>query len=335
MVSPKWKLVTSSLAAATLCFAPLAASAQVIPPEKPEATPPSIPSADIPPGNVQEEGSETPTPLLPASYWIGLACSPVGEALQAQLNLEAGQGLVIENVVPDAPAEKAGLKANDVLVRAGDKKLSSVADLADAVASTAGKVLPLAVIRGGKEVLIEVQPVTRPQVGEAQEFPGFPGFRPGMGLADFFRQGPGGNFSIIGPGLVLDAPLPDDLKITIEKKADGPRKIIVEKGEDRYEVTEDQLGELAAGIRPFVERLLGPPAPVLPPDVRDEEGRARLFRPGFRLFRNPDRQELKEENLEDKVEELSREIEQLRKALKKQKDEAPEGNGAPTAPQTF
>ncbi len=336
MVTSRWKLVSQGFLAAAICVAPTMLPAQDLAPpqEAPDPAPPAIPLTDLPPGALPNgERSEPRT----QAYWIGLSCRPVGEALQAQLNLKAGEGLVVESVMPGLPADQAGLKAHDVLLRAGEASLGSVADLATTVDASQGNQVALAVLRGGKEILVNVNPIVRTEAGGPQ--PGV-GREPWGNLLEFFRQGPGregASFQMLGPGLVFDNPLPDDLKITIEKKGEGPRKIIVEQGKDKFEVTEDQLGDLTAGVRPYVERLLGR-GPVVDEGLPLEEGnvrrRPRIFGPGF-PFRfgvplQPRVENPAPQNLEDEVDNLSRQVEELRRALDAQKEKqtlpAPEGN---------
>src|SRR5579864_8282548 len=62
-------------------------------------------------------------------YWLGLALTPADDTLRSHLNLSDGQGLVVTEVYPDAPAAKAGFKANDILLKVGDKTLEGLQDL--------------------------------------------------------------------------------------------------------------------------------------------------------------------------------------------------------------
>ena len=55
--------------------------------------------------------------------FLGLDVAPAPEALAAQLRLPEGQGLLVNFVAPDSPAEKAGLKQHDLLIRLDDQIL--------------------------------------------------------------------------------------------------------------------------------------------------------------------------------------------------------------------
>src|SRR5262249_34722499 len=58
---------------------------------------------------------------VPPDQRLGLHTSVVPPVLAAQLNLEKNTGLVIDRVDPRSPADMAGFKVNDLLVKVGDK----------------------------------------------------------------------------------------------------------------------------------------------------------------------------------------------------------------------
>lgn len=97
-------------------------------------------------------------------YWIGLACAPVGGELRDKLKLEKGNGLVIEQVLPDSPAAKAGLKSEDVIIAFGTRKLraaTSINQLAEVIAEAKGDVLKLEYLRQGERKTVEIRPAKR------------------------------------------------------------------------------------------------------------------------------------------------------------------------------
>lgn len=110
--------------------------------------------------------------LEPGKYWIGLLCVDAGEALREQLGLEAEVGLLVEAVTDEAPAKKAGVQKNDVLVsllvpsddpKAEPKPLKQVVELVEAVQKTEAKPLRLTLVRRGQKQTIEITPAERPQ----------------------------------------------------------------------------------------------------------------------------------------------------------------------------
>jgi S1-C subfamily serine protease len=84
--------------------------------------------------------------------------SPVSGALGAQLGLAEGFGLLVDEVVGDSPAGKAGLQRNDVLKLLNDQQLVDPNQLA-ALVRAAGKNadVSLTFFRAGKEQKINVQ----------------------------------------------------------------------------------------------------------------------------------------------------------------------------------
>lgn len=66
-------------------------------------------------------------------------------------------GVLVKSVAHDSPAEKAGLKAGDVIVKLGDAKVSSTRDIAAALrAALPDRGLPVTVVRSKKEIALSV-----------------------------------------------------------------------------------------------------------------------------------------------------------------------------------
>ncbi len=93
-------------------------------------------------------------PDLTGEYWIGLQVAVPDESQRKKLNVPndqpQDQGLIVQQVVPGTPGDKAGVKAGDLLMKLGDKPLKSLADAVDAVRDTKDSKLLLTFIRDGK-----------------------------------------------------------------------------------------------------------------------------------------------------------------------------------------
>jgi len=89
----------------------------------------------------------TPDPLE-ANY--GLSLSEADDALRAQLEIPAGQGVVVIQVKPGSLAEQAGLKPNDVLLNLGDQKAGGVLEARKALLGLGKEALEVKLIREGK-----------------------------------------------------------------------------------------------------------------------------------------------------------------------------------------
>jgi membrane-associated protease RseP (regulator of RpoE activity) len=105
----------------------------------------------------------------PAAELLGAALQQVGDVLRTQLDIPAGQGLLVASVRPDGPAAQAGLKQNDVLLSVGDKPLTAHADLAKHLKASGESPVPLKLLRGGKPVTLQVRPVYHVTLGPAPE----------------------------------------------------------------------------------------------------------------------------------------------------------------------
>jgi membrane-associated protease RseP (regulator of RpoE activity) len=276
-------------------------------------------------------------------YWLGLACSPAGAALRAQLDLSKDHGLVVDQVVPDSPAAKAEIKPHDVLVKAGDKSLKNVQDLIDAVQSAQEKKLSIELIRGGKRREVTVTPAKRPEQAQPGITPqeAFKKWleelhRPGTELDDATKRaleylermqqgealkGPL-RWRIFGPGAILPPgprfALPADMTVTITKQGDKPAKITVKQGKERWETTEDELDKLPEKVRPYVERMLGrvvvdgPMRPVSPRLKIVPEPTAPGQPEGGPEARLGSRLEKRLEQMNKRIEQLQKSIEELR-----------------------
>jgi hypothetical protein len=104
------------------------------------------------------------------------------EVLRRQLGLARGAGLVVEDVVPDSTAEKAGFRQHDVLVLLDDQMLllpEQLAALLDAAPSGATPAVTL--LRGGGKVTVVLtaqgagvtSAATPPSVGRGSAMPTF------------------------------------------------------------------------------------------------------------------------------------------------------------------
>ncbi len=89
--------------------------------------------------------------------FIGVATSPLAPQVRAQTNLPEDVGLTVDVVAAGSPAAKAGLKPYDILAKYDDQLVCAAVQLSALVKRTGtGKTATLAVLRGGKEMQVEV-----------------------------------------------------------------------------------------------------------------------------------------------------------------------------------
>lgn len=87
---------------------------------------------------------------------LGVVPERVPDALAEQLDLSKGQGVLLAQVIKDTPAEKAGLKANDILLSIGGKEVGDPAALSRVLGDLkSGESLDAVVIRKGKKVTVK------------------------------------------------------------------------------------------------------------------------------------------------------------------------------------
>ncbi len=87
---------------------------------------------------------------------LGVAVAPahVARRLRASVGLPERDGILVRGVEPGSPADRAGLREGDLIVRAGDRQISGVDDLHDAL--EAGLPLAVIIVRGAEERTVQV-----------------------------------------------------------------------------------------------------------------------------------------------------------------------------------
>lgn len=94
-----------------------------------------------------------------AGWRIGVVGVPVEDELRVHLDIPKEAGVVVKEVMPNGPADKAGIRKSDIILKANDKPIASMEQLHEAVAAAGASHSPLhlLVIQGGKrgEVTVE------------------------------------------------------------------------------------------------------------------------------------------------------------------------------------
>jgi hypothetical protein len=189
---------------------------------------------------------------------LGVQIEKPSAVLAEQLNLPAGQGLVITSVRPGSPADTAGLKAHDILLEFAGKPVGdNTAEFARAVEGMKGgdKVDATVLRKGRKESVkgIDLPEVNRRPVGRLGAGPLAPPADVGPG-----RALSGMTFSVNNGKFTLTAER-NGAKYRVEGEAgEGgkpvPTKIEVVEGEKKTEAA--SLDKLPADYRKEVEQML-------------------------------------------------------------------------------
>jgi hypothetical protein len=177
------------------------------------------------------------------SAWLGVSASSPPPALRRQLKLPDGTGLVVDFVQPKSPAEQAGIRQYDLLVKLNDQLLINPEQLAVLVRTfKPGEVVHVSLFREGEKQRQDVTLVERdlPPLNELQMqlFDDFnarsnPGPAPRIHAVPFGgAQGTSGTF--IAPG---GAVVQRSERSLTWLDMDGKRQITVNLGDDEKTMT--------------------------------------------------------------------------------------------------
>lgn len=89
--------------------------------------------------------------------WLGVMIQEVTQDIADAMQLDSTKGVLISDVMKNSPAEKAGLKRGDVILKLNGEETNSTSQLRNLVASTgAGKGVTLLISRKGKKMEVKV-----------------------------------------------------------------------------------------------------------------------------------------------------------------------------------
>ena len=96
--------------------------------------------------------------------WLGVSMQDMTQDLAESFGLDSAMGSLIAAVLKDGPADKAGIKAGDILIAVEDKPVKSTSELLNMVAALPpGDTVKVTVIRGRQEKSIQVKVGVRPK----------------------------------------------------------------------------------------------------------------------------------------------------------------------------
>ncbi len=95
--------------------------------------------------------------------WLGVDVQPMSEELRSYFKAPRDMGVLVNKVMEDTPAERAGLKAGDVIIGVDGKDVSDQGDISRALSSRdAGDEVGLKIMRDGSERTLQVKLEERP-----------------------------------------------------------------------------------------------------------------------------------------------------------------------------
>ncbi|MDO4587017.1 MAG: PDZ domain-containing protein [Planctomycetia bacterium] len=129
-----------------------------------------------------------------SEYWIGALVEPLPELIASQMSINAGEGVLVLQIVPNSPAEKAGLKKYDVIVKIGDNAVKNVFDIGQILDQDGNKVQKVEFYRKGQLESLELTPEKRPDEPVGTSFQIVPGNT---------EMTPGQSIKIVRPGMII------------------------------------------------------------------------------------------------------------------------------------
>ncbi len=90
--------------------------------------------------------------------YVGIGMQEISAEMAVFFNLENNKGVLITSITEDGPADKAGLKKDDVVIRIDDKKVEDPQDLKNIIGFTTPETeVEFTIIRNGKEKKVAVK----------------------------------------------------------------------------------------------------------------------------------------------------------------------------------
>lgn len=139
--------------------------AEPIPPQQPPVAVKPVERVD--PQAAPVEQAELPAEPAEGRPFLGVILDPLPPVLAEHLKLSQGTGLIVSELVPDGPAEQAGVAVNDVLLEVGGKPVCSLEDVREVTsAHQPGDSVALAVVHEGerKELQVELAAAPRSEI---------------------------------------------------------------------------------------------------------------------------------------------------------------------------
>ena len=104
--------------------------------------------------------------------WLGIGIQDLTEELKAYYGVKGDAGVLVTKVFPGDPAEKAGIRAKDIILAVNDKKVDSSRELSLTIAESAvGQKTQLLVLRDGAEKTFAIELGKRPETMTAAQSP--------------------------------------------------------------------------------------------------------------------------------------------------------------------
>ncbi len=89
--------------------------------------------------------------------WLGVLIQEISDEIAEGLGMKTAMGALVSSATDGGPAEKAGIKTGDVIIKFNNIEIKNMKELPKVVASTAvGQSVPVVILRNGKEMTLNV-----------------------------------------------------------------------------------------------------------------------------------------------------------------------------------
>lgn len=115
--------------------------------------------------------------------WLGVTIQNLSEELAENLGLEQTKGVVVRQVQIDSPADKAGIKSNDIIVEIDGKQIETTKQLMQNIATLApGTETELVILRDNKKFSKVVEIAERPSSNQLAKVEDLQGTEKNFGI---------------------------------------------------------------------------------------------------------------------------------------------------------
>lgn len=96
--------------------------------------------------------------------YLGISMSSLSPSMSRALQLDDGQGVLVDEVVAESPADEGGVKAGDVIIAIGDHEITGLKSLQKAIGRhEPDEEIKIQVLREGKKKTLKVRLGERPE----------------------------------------------------------------------------------------------------------------------------------------------------------------------------
>ncbi|GAA4428457.1 PDZ domain-containing protein [Bremerella cremea] len=211
---------------------------------------------------VEVDEAEVEAPAA-KQYWLGVQLAPTPEILKTHVERLKDGAAMVAGVAPGSPAEKAGLKAGDHILKLNDDDVTSPNQVVDIVKMSKGEALSLEVLRGTEMESLTVKLEEAPADMLSKQVP-VP--QPeAIGIAPGEMGEPNARYRFFGPGQVvpqqirvkvLGKTLPQNTTIRVERKNDEPTKLYIERDGKTWDITDKEIDKLPEDLQELARNYL-------------------------------------------------------------------------------